>query len=243
MAGSPFKLNPALDGARLAERFRRERRVRIADFLAGDGAERLHQHLRARSDWRLVINQGDKLFELDRDAQAQLAPAAAEQLEAAVNQAARHGFQFRFETIRVPDAEADRRAEASLLTELARFLSSDAALDLLRSVTGRADIRFADAQGTAYGPRHFLTAHDDEVAGKHRAAAYVLNLTPEWRIDWGGLLLFHGADGRVEEGWPPAFNTLNLFAVPQPHSVSYVTPFVPNRRYAVTGWLRTSPKP
>jgi Rps23 Pro-64 3,4-dihydroxylase Tpa1-like proline 4-hydroxylase len=130
-----------------------------------------------------------------------------------------------------------------LLAELARFLSSGEAIDFLRAVTGRADIRFADAQATAYGPRHFLTAHDDDVAGKNRAAAYVLNLTPEWRIDWGGLLLFHGADGVVEEGWPPSFNTLNLFAVPQPHSVSYVTPFVPNRRYAVTGWLRTAPKP
>jgi Rps23 Pro-64 3,4-dihydroxylase Tpa1-like proline 4-hydroxylase len=31
------------------------------------------------------------------------------------------------------------------------------------------------------------------VAGKNRVAAYVLNLTPRWRVEWGGLLMFHDA--------------------------------------------------
>jgi Rps23 Pro-64 3,4-dihydroxylase Tpa1-like proline 4-hydroxylase len=235
----PLSLNPNLDRDALAAAFARRGRVRIEDFLFAEDAALLHRHLRGRIDWRLVINQGAKLFELDRSAQAQLAPEQAEHLEAAVNQAARHSFQFRFESVRVPDHEAGREADGSPLSEFARFLSSNPTLELLRTVTGAPGITFADAQGTAYGPRHFLTAHDDEVSGKNRIAAYVLNLTPEWRIDWGGLLMFHGSDGHVEEAWTPRFNTLNLFAVPQPHSVSYVTPFVPNRRYAVTGWLRT----
>jgi SM-20-related protein len=111
-------------------------------------------------------------------------------------------------------------------------------VDFLRVVTGKKGIDFADAQATAYGPGHFLTAHDDEVAGKQRHAAYVFNLTPVWRVDWGGLLLFHGADGHVSRGFTPSFNALNIFAVPQPHSVSMVAPFAANRRYSVTGWLR-----
>ena len=103
-------------------------------------------------------------------------------------------------------------------------------------MTGAADIAFADAQATAYAPGDFLTAHDDNVAGKARRAAYVLGLTPGWRTDWGGLLLFH----RDSTAWVPRFNTLNLFGVPQPHSVSQVASFAGNRRYAVTGWLRAS---
>lgn len=243
MASSDFVLQPDLDRAGLAAAFRQNGRVHIPDFLVGDGAERLFRHLRGRADWRLVINQGESLFELDREAQARLAPAESERLETAINKAARDGFQFRFETVRVPDADAERVTDASLLARFAQFMSSPPVLDLLGTLTGTTRLRFADAQGTAYGPRHFLTAHDDEVAGKNRAAAYVFNLTPEWRPDWGGLLMFHGADGHVEQAYTPRFNALNLFAVPQPHSVSYVTPFVPNRRYAVTGWLRTSPKP
>jgi Rps23 Pro-64 3,4-dihydroxylase Tpa1-like proline 4-hydroxylase len=238
-----FALNPALDVLALAGEYARRRRVRIPGLLASDGAERLRRHLRERADWRLVINQGDQLFELDREAQAHLEMPQREQLEQAVNQAARYGFQFRFEIVRVPDGEVDRIADASLLADFARWMSSNEVLGLLREITGLEAIRFADAQGTAYGPRDFLTAHDDEVAGKSRAAAYVMNLTPEWRADWGGLLMFHSANGHVEEAWTPQHNALSLFAVPQAHSVSYVTPFIPNRRYSVTGWLRTGQKP
>ena len=55
----------------------------------------------------------------------------------------------------------------------------------------------ADAQLTRYRQGHFLTAHDDHVEGKQRYYAYVLGLTDGWRIDWGGLLAFHGEDDNV----------------------------------------------
>jgi len=42
----------------------------------------------------------------------------------------------------------------------------------------------------------------------------------------------------IAQSFVPAFNALNLFAVPQPHSVGFVTPFAARRRYSVTGWLR-----
>lgn len=240
MTGQPLLINPQLDIDRLASQFAAAGRLHIPDFLAGDGAERLFQDLRGREDWRLVINQGDKLFELDRAAQGALTPEAREALEVAVYRAARTGFQFRFETIRVPDSDAARVADPSLLVAFARFLSSPEMVAMLRAITGKDAIGFADAQATAYGPGHFLTGHDDEVAGKDREAAYVFNLTPHWRPEWGGLLMFHSADGHIGEAFVPRFNALNLFRVPQPHSVSYVVPFVPTRRYAVTGWLRRS---
>ena len=39
----------------------------------------------------------------------------------------------------------------------------------------------------------------------------------------------------------PGFNTLDVFAVPQLHSVSRVAPEAAYRRYAITGWLRSRP--
>ena len=168
-----------------------------------------------------------------------MAPEARAQLDAAVIAAARTGFQFRYDSIRVSDDEAERAASATPLDRLARLFSSPAAIALFRTVTGHADIDFADAQATAYHAGDFLTAHDDNVAGKGRRAAYVLNLTRVWRAEWGGLLLFHGPDGHIERGFVPKFNTLNLFEVPQDHSVSFVTPFADRPRISVTGWLRT----
>jgi SM-20-related protein len=234
-----YRLNPRLDRKALADAFRGNGRLHIADFLVAEDAERLHAFLKASPDWRLIVNQDDRLFELDRAAQAALTPERRASLEQAVHAAARYGFQYLYESIRVPDDDEERAERGDELNDFARFLSSEAALEFFRDIGVDAD--FADAQATAYGLGHFLSAHDDAVEGKHRKAAYVFNLTPKWRPDWGGLLMFHREDGHIAEALTPSFNALNLFAVPQPHSVSMVAPFAAARRYSVTGWLRARP--
>ena len=233
---SALAVNPDLDWAALATEYAARGRVRIDNFLTEAAAAALASHLRERDDWLLVVNSGDKLFELSRAARAEMAAERTAALAAAVRRQAQHGFQFHYEAIRVPDEASARAAAPSLLNAFAALLSPPPVVARLRQVTGAADIAFADAQATAYAPGDFLTAHDDNVAGKARRAAYVLGLTPGWRTDWGGLLLFH----RDSTAWVPRFNTLNLFGVPQPHSVSQVASFAGNRRYAVTGWLRAS---
>lgn len=238
MKPTDFALNPTLDANALARRYAEQGRVRIVDFLRADGAEMLSGALRGRADWHWVMNSGDKVFELTRDARGALSAEQARALDDATYATARSGFQYRFETLRVPDEEAARMASDDMLAAFATWLSSPEPIDLLRRVTGAQTIDFADMQATAYGPGDFLTGHDDAVAGKQRHAAYVLGLNPTWRTEWGGLLLFHGADGSVR-GRMPAFNTLDLFSVPQTHSVSEVTRAAANRRYSITGWLRS----
>jgi len=236
----PFRLNPSLDPDLLRLTFEATRRVRISDFLAPDCAAALHAELRSRGDWRQVVNSGAKVYDLDRAARERMSPEQAAALETAVYAGARSGFQHRYEAIRVPDDPGERRISRDLLAAFADFMSRAEALEFLRRATGLDEIRFADAQATAYGPGDFLTAHDDAVEGKGRLAAYVLGLTPSWRAEWGGLLLFHDDDGLSVDGVVPRFNTLNLFAVPQMHSVSLVSRAAPVRRYSLTGWLRRS---
>ena len=97
----------------------------------------------------------------------------------------------------------------------------------------------ADGQATLFGPQHFLGLHQDQQLEEGWRIAYVLNMTAlEWRPDWGGYLLFFDDDGDVIEGYMPRFNTLNLFAVPQHHAVSFVPPFAPQGRIAISGWFR-----
>ena len=222
----------------LADEYRTRGIVRIGPFLAGDDAEQLHAHLRARSDWRQVFNSGDKLFELDRKSRSAMQTAKRTALDEAIYAGAREGFQYRYETIRVPDERKAREAVGDPITKLALEMSSGSTRDFLRSVTGSTEIEFADAQATAYSPGDFLTGHDDSFPGKNRHAAYVLGLTPTWRIEWGGLLIMHGKDG-PSRAYSPAMNILTLFRVGQMHSVSEVTRAAAYRRYAVTGWLRS----
>jgi SM-20-related protein len=218
-----------------AAAYARHGRVSVDNFLVPDAAAELRRHLLAREDWLLVLNGRDKVYEIPCSQPLDL--AQQRKLDELVGRAALQGFQFRYETVRVPDDPAAREASVTYLNRFAQFLCAPATMAFFQWVTG-APVRFVDAQATTYRPGHFLTRHDDDVEGKNRLAAYVLGLTPDWRADWGGLLLFHAEDETIGHGFVPAFNSLRLFRVPVQHSVTYVTPSAPTGRLSVTGWLR-----
>lgn len=237
MAELAFRLAARPDLAPLRTEFAANGRVELRDLLEPGQAATLRTHLHDRDDWQLVLNAGERVYEIPRAGLQTMTAEQKDGLDARVVDAARHGFQYRYEGIRVPDDPAVRNA-ADPLAAFVEFMSSRPVLDLIAAITGIADLGFADGQATAYGPGDFLTRHDDDVAGKRRRAAYVFGLSPDWRAEWGGLLMFHRDDGNIAEAFTPAMGALRLFAVPVPHSVSYVTPFAPEPRLSVTGWLR-----
>lgn len=234
----PLELDSRHDPAALAERFARDGRVTIDNLIDPAAAQALHAQMRTREDWKQVIISGEKLVELDRPTRASLDRDQREALDQAVYAGARSGFQARYEALRVPDAADERAASDDPLARVAEWLSTGDMRAFLRKVVGAPEVAFADAQGTAYSPGDFLTGHDDAVEGKNRVAAYVFGLTPRWRIEWGGLLLFHESGEARAHAIAPAFNQLNLFRVGQQHSVSEVTRAAAYRRYSITGWLR-----
>ncbi|MFL6731849.1 MAG: 2OG-Fe(II) oxygenase [Sphingomicrobium sp.] len=226
-----------------AEQFVREGIVRINGMINDDAAASLHSNLRERSDWLQVFNSGDKLFELDRSLRAGLPADKISELDNAIYAGARTGFQYRYESIRVPDSRSEREASDDPLQAVAHELSTGASLEALRRITGAPEIEYADAQGTAYSPGDFLTGHDDSFEGKNRRAAYVLSLTPVWRVEWGGLLIMHGDGEEPARAYMPLMNVMTIFRIGQMHSVSEVTRAAAYRRYSVTGWLRAEPQP
>lgn len=236
MNGVNFELSERTDWGLLQKQFAQRGRVEIDDLLVPGQAEAFRADLSRREDWTLVMNAGEKVYELTRAAQNALDTTQRAQLHHHIVNAARKGFQYRYETIRAPDG-----GDAAAIDPVARFvafLSSAAVIERFNYIMN-GDGDFADGQATRYAEGHFLTQHDDDVKGKRRLAAYVLSLTPAWQAEWGGLLMFHGPDGHIEEAFVPKMGALRLFAVPQPHSVSYVTPFAPEPRLSVTGWLRS----
>ncbi len=232
-APARYRISPDLDVAALAAEYQREGRVRIYGLLA-EGAEYLHDYLDTTPDWIKLIKQDKGVLELDPEERAALSAEEWARIEADAHRRAQYDFQYRYDGLRVA---ADDEAEETPLTEFAELMQTSEMLDLLRAITGEAGT-FTDGFATAYGPGDFLTGHDDDVRGKNRLAAYVYGLTKGWRIEWGGMLLFHGPHERTVNGLAPRFNTLDLFRVPQQHSVSLITPAAPHRRFAITGWLR-----
>jgi hypothetical protein len=233
---SPFILNRELDRDALAECYARTGRVRIYGLLA-QGATHLHDHLRTREDWIQVIHAPGSPIELDRNARAAMGTRRYARIERDVQARGRDGFQYRYEALRLPDAE-EPLEDSDMLSPFAKFLHGAEMHGLIRHVTGREPGLFVNGQATSYGSGDFLTGHDDDAQGENRMAACVFGLTQMWRLEWGGLLLFHGPHERTAEALVPRFNTLDLFHVPQQHSVSWVSPSAGFSRLAVTGWYR-----
>ena len=70
-----------------------------------------------------------------------------------------------------------------------------------------------------------------------RRYAFVINLSREWKPDWGGQLQFiDDATGAITDAFLPRWNSLSLFRVPQTHQVTLVSPWAARPRHAITGW-------
>lgn len=234
-----IQLNPQLNRRVCGEIFRRQGRIHIPEILTATCAAEIFAALTTKTQWQLSLNIGQRHVDLAHDQLMLMPPDKRELMTRAIVEQSRGGFQYVFENYPLFDLyQAGERTHP--LMGVHEFLNSPSFLQFARDVTGLADIAYADSQATRYLPGHFLTEHDDDVAGKRRLAAYVLGFTPEWRADWGGILQFIDSDGHIAEGYVPKFNVLNLFRVPQKHNVSYVAPAAAQARYSITGWLRAT---
>ena len=235
-----FSLTPDLDVATAAERLTQTGRTRLQGVL-GDGSAAIHT---AVTDPAMLWNRAIRnpynadvpvaVFENEPpEEQARLIGMAYAE--------ATREFQFLFDRLRLGQARTLGLTVPQALYDLHAFFNGETWLDFARRLTGDDRIAYVDAQATRYLPGHFLNGHTDEHEGAGRLYAYVLNVSPEWSADWGGLLMFTDPDGQVSETFTPRFDTLNVFKVPAWHSVSMVAPFAAAPRYSITGWWRVNP--
>lgn len=240
-AGMEIARNSNLNEAALADAFAQAGRVQIRDVMNADAAERVADVLHALP-WRMAFNSGGRVHEVPAERIGLLTGEQRANIEAEVNDGARRGFQFWYHYFPIVEPYF-QSPDRGPLAPLFEWLNSAQVLDLVRQVTGLADIRWADAHAAMYAPGQFLNNHDDRKPHVERRAAYVLNLTREWRNDWGGYLQFFDASGNVTGAFKPGFNVLNMFAVPQEHSVGMISPYAQGNRYSVTGWFRADTPP
>ena len=232
-----FQIDPSLDPDAMRAVFSRHGRLHIPGFLGGDGAQRLHARLANEQGWSFVINRGNSHLELTPEQSKRMPPQAHQAMMQDIMKTARDGFQLAYDVVNVTRKERTPLTDDPTLCGVHALLNGAPFLDFIAAVTGLRGT-WSDATCTRYRVGHFCEMHDDKADDGDRLVAFVLNLTPRWRVDWGGVLQFIDADGHVAEGYTPAFNALNIFRVPQPHAVSIVAPFAGADRLSVTGWVR-----
>jgi Rps23 Pro-64 3,4-dihydroxylase Tpa1-like proline 4-hydroxylase len=236
-----FALDPGVDRQAAAARFASSGRVQIRDFLVEDSARNILRILSSETPWGIAWQaEKDGPHGLRRQEFAALTPAEKRLVSEKITNAMRgRGYAFTYGQYRILNAYLEGWNEHQGLDYLIEHINSDPMLDLVRQVTGLPQLQKADAQATLYAPTQFLAMHDDSHVAEGSGIAYVMNFcAQEWRPDWGGYLLFYDDEGDVVAGFRPRFNALNLFRVPHKHSVSYVPPFAPVGRFAITGWFR-----
>lgn len=232
-----IRISDAHDAGALGEALRRDRRIQIRDFLQPDSAEALANIVQANKDWFLAYYENSRGVEVPLAEVQAAPPQIRQQLFAHINATAASQFQYCFLQYAISD-EVNRGANPDhALHAMHDFYNDPAWLDFMRTMTGVTEITHGDTLCSNYSAGHFLTVHDDKHEHRDRVAAYVLSLTRDWQPDWGGHLAFLDDDGNIEQAFMPAFNTLNIFLVPQNHSVQQVATFAKGSRLSLTGWV------
>lgn len=243
MARSLFALNPDLRRHELAAEFARVGRLQIRDILTRETAEELRNILATQTDWGVALQVGVRGKPFSLRGRQLREPAHAQEVARLVGEtdraAANRDYAFRLMRYSLVEGYLEKWDAGGPHDLLIEYLNAPEFMGLMREITGIPELVKADGHASCYGPHHFLGKHLDSHVAEGWRIAYVLNLTiDDWYPDWGGYLVFYNDDGDIETGFMPRFNSLNLFRVPQAHAVTYVPPFAPRGRYAVSGWLR-----
>jgi Rps23 Pro-64 3,4-dihydroxylase Tpa1-like proline 4-hydroxylase len=231
-------LNDSIDLPRWRSELASRGRVQIPAYLQDDAALRLNQCLAEEVPWTLAYRRGETPAVLKHDElNALSAPAYAELLDELALQA-RGRYGFAYESYMMVRAYTEKRDPGLLLNAVLEFLNGAEYLGFVRLLVSDARIRRVSAQATRYRPGHFLRQHSDFDDVEHRLYAYVMNLSRDWRADWGGQLQFLDREGRVLESFLPRWNSLSLFKVPAEHMVTPVAPWAEQDRLSITGWFQ-----
>jgi SM-20-related protein len=227
-----FQINTALATHELAEQFNTRRCVHVSNFLPHAVATALGRHLVDSTPYQtyVVANEDEMTTNPGQDS-VLTAEDEREMLEVACD-GARNGFASYF--------EANRSLSPSAFSDFVQFLSSPVFLNFARDVTGIGEIARAEVQATRFRAGHFQLFSNGtfsaDPTGKRRIN-FELNLTHQWRPEWGGMLEMRGHHGYEVEAVMPCFNSLSLFAFPRGYWISQVTPFAHASRYAISGSL------
>jgi len=147
-----FRINQRLDPQQLHAAFRASGRLHIPDFLDEEGAERLATFLREAQTWQLVLNAGDKLFELDRAAQDKLTAAQRAELEQAAASSSRVALSG---TLKATNLQTRQIGNSPLAHSMTPSLRGDGSFHLEWSCISR--VNPGAAISTRSGTRFRLT--------------------------------------------------------------------------------------
>lgn len=233
-------LNSRLDLAALRAEFAVARRMRVADILDPAAAEAIATEL-STLPYKMFAATAQGVAVLDPAEVARWDNSRKTELRDFLRKGAAEAKGFLYNGFKMTETWGSNGAPDTALGRFNTFLHGREMIDTISAITGDTSFDSAFAQATCYVPGHYLTRHLDNPSSGKRKFAFVWGFTRTWEPDWGGLLQFFSPDKLPTDSLSPGYNTLDLFDVSHWHSVTYVTPFAPKQRLAVSGWFIDGP--
>ena len=225
--------------AAAAEHFKTHRWVAVPDFCHPDVAERMHTYLLSQA---MPKEHWFHASQYSGAPGTQYLQEVPKNLPGIVANRARANERgpgvLNYSFTRTLISEADSKKDNPTFYQFYVMCGSERFLDVISRITGFTMTGVETLFASKYVTGDFLDPHTDAAASTPRHLAFVLNLSKDWRPEYGGSL---NIDRRAIV---PQFNSLMLFDVRttdtmsgQYHYVSGVTDQTNETRLAVSGWL------
>lgn len=227
-------INFNLDNEKIKEEFKKNRKVVIKNFLDINFAKKLYNFIVKLPNKFWFYNCGIRNTRYTgRDTPNNL-KKNNDNVKEAKKSFSKNEFSFYF----LRTMEKRKKEISKFEVILRNTLNSKLFLSMISYFTDIKITQLNQLFLSKYWKGCFLAPHSDIGNGR---IAYVLNLSVNWKPQYGGILHFLNKDRtKITESFVPEFNSLILFEVPEegiPHFVSHIASDCKKKRYAITGWL------
>ena len=240
-----FQINPNLDIDSLKKTFQQNKKVVISNFLTEESADILYNFFAKDmpEDWwkASYMNHNRSASDGYDDDNVSMTPRSTEnyplikqKLIESQKAFLNGNFSYFFDRTTTDHVDGCTCIEC----QYREFLEKESTLKWFSNLIDDEISSVGEFFASRFLPNHFLSPHHDHEKGK---IATVLNLSKNWKPEWGGCLHFMDSDYKtVTRHVQPSFNKLSLFDIPSsngiPHYVSHVVPGCKLGRISYTGW-------
>lgn len=227
-------INVRKDNEELKEKYLENKILVIENFLVPDFAIKLYKYISKIPDFKWFYSCGIRNTKYEGRIIHKNKKRNADNIREANRSFSKNEFSFNLKR-----SMDNKRGEICKYEYILRkSLSSRFFLSMISYFTDLKLTNLNQMFLSKYTSGSFLAPHSDIGNGR---IAFVLNLTTNWKPQYGGILHFlNDKRNKITNSFVPSFNNLLIFYIPNegiPHYVSHVVPGIKNNRYAITGWL------
>lgn len=209
--------------------FEKNKKVQIKNILIDKIADFLFKQAITEKNW--VLATGFDAIKFEKKVNKQFEKANSNQIKKVQDKFKNDHFSYIFHR------SMNNQKPSFLEYALRKNMASEEFIGYLNKITNLNLKKLNTLFLSKYKGGNFLSPHSDKGNGK---LAFVLNLTKNWKPQYGGILHFMNEEKtEIIESYIPLYNNLMLFEVPEagiPHFVSHVVPYIKQERYSITGW-------